>query len=44
MRSRLTKKLEQVRDSLLRGQAVIDGVTAHKVVSEENTLYILEKQ
>ena len=43
-RSRLTRKLEHVRELLLRGQAVIDGCTAHKVVSEDNTLFILERR
>jgi hypothetical protein len=43
-KSKLTRKLEKVRELLLRGQAVIDGYTAHKVVSQDNTLFILEKR
>ena len=44
IKSHLTRKLEQIRESLLRDQAAFDGVTAHKVISEDNTLFIFEKR
>lgn len=38
----LARKLDQIRKSLLQNHSS-DGVVAHKVVSEDRTVYILEK-
>eukprot|EP00039_Didymoeca_costata_P028407 m.20936 g.20936 ORF g.20936 m.20936 type:complete len:888 (-) comp7000_c0_seq1:854-3517(-) len=40
----LTKKLEHVRVMLSKQTTGEDGVSAHKIVSEDNTLYILQKE
>eukprot|EP00042_Codosiga_hollandica_P052167 m.657694 g.657694 ORF g.657694 m.657694 type:complete len:855 (-) comp58437_c0_seq7:2330-4894(-) len=43
-RSKLSRKLDEVREALLKSQAVIDGITAHKIISEDNTFFIFEKK
>lgn len=42
-RDRLNKKLDQIREDLLRSES-IDGMAMQKVVGEENTVFILEER
>jgi hypothetical protein len=42
-RDRVNKKLEGIRQALLREDA-LHGLTVHKVVSEENTVFLLAER
>lgn len=42
-KSKLAKKLDDIRAALLQCDT-IDGTAVHKIVSEDNTVYILEER